>query len=245
MSGGPHTSLFVSPSTPRDARLSGTFRARILTGETVDIPGPAAGFVRVFRDNISITPESGVTPTMPFFLVDAALNTYQPTGWASGAGSTSTVNAVSPIGVGEVWRVGPSPAAASPMIITAPWQDLPAASFTLFRLNLSDVAQDVIAAPAAGLLRRFYRRDTNMFTIDQRGMQIINRDTVSTSLLWTLGGNLIARNAAVAANAMAFPVQPIPAVEVTASTGALQLAAGAAPTTRPLNFVGAYQTLPI
>jgi hypothetical protein len=218
----------------------------ILTGETVDLPGPAAGFIRIYDTNIGITPDTGggLVPAIPCFIVDANAVAWQLVGSTPGTASTTLIQALSPIGPGEFYRVGPSPGGAAPMLITASFVDLPASNVGLIRQGITTTPVDIIPAPPPGFFRQMYRR--SLYTqLNALGVTLVNRDSSSKAFLWTLGADLIARNATLASGSQTQPVQPTQLLAVTAATGALRLATTTVPATTNPSFLGAYETFPI
>jgi hypothetical protein len=249
VSAGPDAgALFVSPPSITDPERKPSLELAIdiPAGGTVDVPGPAPGFVRLFDQLFLFTQGGASMAAIVINLIDAFATSWQMQG---GTPSTQSVlyQCSTPIGAGEVIRLGPNGGADARVVAT--YQDKPAAGVTLIRTALGVVATPpasviVIPAPAAGRFRRLYKRTPINNTFLAVGAQVINRDTVSASVRWSLGATLFAR-AAVANGTQGVPTGPVSQLSVTAASGDLSAVLGAAPTTTAPIFLSAYEDLPL
>lgn len=217
-------------------------------GGTVDLPGPASGFIRL-HNFISIVPDVAATPMSA---VSAAIQQPPGTttaplsaGAASGAGGTSaTLFNYTAIGFGESIRITNGPASGAGRV-NATYRDIPADNITLIRQVLGVGGVTLIPAPPAGFFRRFLKapiQNGQQTTLYAR-QQWFNGDTVPHTVSGFLGGNLMSRNIATAANGASVFVAPTPELCVTAASGALTAATAVAVVTTAPVFSGAYETL--
>jgi hypothetical protein len=215
----------------------------IPAGATVDVPGPAAGFIRVFDNIILFTTGGGTMFAIPIFLVDALAATWQLQG---GTPSTQIINyqVITPLGEGEVIRLGANGGADARAVAT--YRDYRADNVTLVRATLAAAPAVAIPEPPAGFFSRWYRRriTTNATYFDLCGARVVNRDTVAASVRWTRGATLVGRGN-VANATQSSPFNPVAQMPIVAGGGALSVELGAAPTTTAPILVGAYETLPL
>lgn len=221
--------------------------------QSLDIPGPAPGFIRVF-DGICISPDEpgGTTGTVQCLLRNTVtLVEYAAPGFAT-ATSNTVVPFHSPIGENEVIRLTTGASGVLTRVTTT-YRDYPASNITLIRQPLSAVAATIIPEPPPGFFRRFYRRppphlvdfETNG-SVQVAGLISVNRDSVSIALRWRLNGVLIQRGITQTAGSGVRPQFPIPFMPVLAGGGNLTVEMSAAVTTPPGPFIlGAYETLAI
>jgi hypothetical protein len=241
MTAGPHAALFVGTS---EASSKPTLvSVDLAAGATVDLPGPAAGFVRAYYQvgvySTTVAVAIGVVTVAIWDGVTSWPVTPGPTAASLGSSFAPDV----PIGVGEVYRL--VNAGANANRIAAAYVDYPAANVGLVRANITNVAQVLIPAPPAGFYRRCFHRTPGQdfqYFATPGAAKFYNRDTVAHQAWFRLGGVLLQRILSVASNAAVNPSIPLLLAPYTAD---LTLELFAAPTTTPPIFLGAYEQLPL
>ena len=226
------TPLFVSVSLPALG--------------SVDLPGPPAGFIRVY-ETIVVMPVLVAAPvtTLTIDLVQPGPTTYRIAATTTTGAGTSAFQSQSPLGNGELYRISAAGGGAGRVVST--YYDLPDTNITLVRLRLTAAPQIVIPAPPVGFANTPFRAlDTAMsWFISAGGTQIFNADTVTHRYESFVGGLLSARNAtAVVANQIVGLSVPLPDLVITADTGDLSIGMAEAVTTNGPTVTGAYVTSP-
>lgn len=214
-------------------------------GVVTDVPGPAAGFVRVF-DFVQVTADLIAAPlaAVKSDIVVLAGPTVYPV--ISGIAGTSSLNlSCYVLAEGEVLRVTNGGVNAGRL--SATYFDVPSHFLTPIRVKITGPGSTVIIPePPAGFYRRIYQAPLmSLQTRNNTGrFNLYNDDTVAHQVSAFMGATLLGRNAAVAAAAVgSFPAnaqQP-----VVAGGGAYGMATQVAITTRQLSITGAYETLPL
>jgi hypothetical protein len=232
--------LFTSSQRGRESKLS--FLSLALgAGATVDVPGPAAGFVRFF-DLIQVVSNVLAAPlgTCTGFVVDASA-----VAWTTGTVTlvTGFTGSQSPLGAGEVFRIVNGGATAGQ--INAVYEDVPAAQYTLVRASLGIVPVTVIPAAPAGFYSRWAIRE-NAAVGTASGLSrwarvsVFNDDTIGHSIEYAIGGVILNRsNNLTATNTLL----AMPPYRTPVTTGAWTVRTVAAVVTRAPILVGAYETL--
>lgn len=209
-------------------------------GATVVLPGPAAGFLRVY-DQISATSDTiaGVLATVTTVLQPANLRLS-----STFTGATTNTAAPTPIGAGETIEIVNGGANAGQY--AASYVDVPLGNVTLVRQAFSDAATSVIPAAAAGFANRIlfvsqvFSAGTAFGPIGR--MNCFNADAVAHTVEVLLGSALIGRSASANAGASATPIVPA-RLNVTAATGALNFRTGEAINTTNPHVLLAYETI--
>lgn len=211
-------------------------------GATVDIAGPAAGFVRIFCGSILAISN---TLAAPLSLVVGSLVLPGPTTYRIsnqvGAVATSVLIPALVQGPGEIVRVvnsGPNAGRLSAL-----FYDVPTGNISLVRAFLTATPQTVIPQAPAGFFNRwlFFEQGDAVDRTEIVRLRGFNNDTISHSLEYRLGGNLFFRSAAAAAQAI-IGNQTLSDLPMHAATGALEISTVAAIVTNPIPLLGAYQT---
>lgn len=220
------------------------YNAALGNAATVDMPGPAAGRVRLY-DDISV-----VSDALGSAMTSATFDLITEAGTAYRFGRVTTITATQSghyiaVGYGEVVRVVNGGANTGRIVAT--YVDVPVDTITLVRTTVTDTPVVVIPAPAAGYFRRWSLADrvTNsvlfLHTTRTKGY---NRDSVTHSLECYLDSVLVSRSAA-RATLTTLDVSSPCQIAVTADTGDMTLRTVAAITTTAPVFIGSYETLPI
>lgn len=231
MSTSPEHLLNVAPCAPISLALPG------LT--TVPLPGPAPGFVR-FYDLVSLAADVVAAP------LASVVGVLQPFNWPFTVvlgGAAALGFRVPVLGAGESFDVVNG--GANPGRIGGTYCDLPLGPFDigLTRLELTNVAQDIVPAPSAGrrsLLLSLMALSTAIAT--EIRAQWYNADTIGHSLETLQNGTLLSRSATTGVNNLA-AFQGVPATP--ALPGApLQARLSAAVVLTSPRFVGAWWAPP-
>jgi hypothetical protein len=232
-----------SPALDVDNDVPGFLSFALPGGGTVDVPGPAAGFVRFFDliqvvSNVLAAPLVSVTG----FLVDAGAVAW-PTGTPSPV--LGFAGATSPLGAGEVFRIVNGGGTAGR--IGAVFYDVPAANYTLIRMALAAAPAVVIPAAPAGFFSRWAQREAPAFS-SATGLAlapratIYNDDTVGHSAEIFVGGLILNRTNNITATNTLFSWPPY---RVPIIADDLSMGLAVAPVTRAPRLLGAYETLPL
>lgn len=222
------------------------FAASLPAGGAAVIPGPGAGFVRLF-DIINIP---AAVLASPLATVNASL---LPLGFAlngtTALSGTSAFLIPPAIGAGESIQITNGGANAG--AVSVMYLDVPAAQYTLVRTTLNAIAPAapavLIAAPAAGFIARVVQapRASTVTTVQiVPQWQWNNRDTVAHTLELFSGANLVGRSAAVApgANIIQTPTGPQQLI-ASAALGAIQARLGEAIVTTAPVFFAMHETM--
>jgi hypothetical protein len=232
-----------SPATDEDNDVPGFLSLALGAGATVDVPGPAAGFVRFF-DLIQVVSNTLAAPlgTCTGFIVDVSAVAW-PTGTVTPV--TGFTGAQSPIGAGELFRIVNGGATAAR--INAVYYDVPAAQFTLVRAALGAAPVTVIPAAPAGFFSRWAQRD-NAAVGSASGLSrwarvvVFNDDTIIHNIEYFVGGVILNRsNNLTATNTLL----AMPPYRMPITTDAWTAGTVAAVVTRAPRLLGAYETLPL
>jgi hypothetical protein len=210
-------------------------------GATVDVPGPAAGFVRFF-DFIQATSN---TLAAPLTACTGAVVDASAVVWATGTLTPviGFTGAQTPIGEGEVFRVVNGGVTAGRL--SAVFQDVPADRYTLVRAALGPVPVEVIPAAPPGFYSRWAQRE-NAGIGSASGLSrwarviLFNDDTIGHSVEYFIGGVLLCRSANITATNT---LMALPPFRTPVTTDAWTAGIVAAVVTRAPKIIGAYETL--
>lgn len=223
------TGTSLGPRTTFNAALAGA-------GGIVDVPGPAAGSVRVFD---TITAVSN-TVALTLATVTCALNPgARLLGNLIAAFNTGNFAIGLVLEAGESVRVTNNGANAGR--VTAIFYDVPKGSLSSVRLGLTLAPQIAVPAPAAGY-NEIYLAGQDSGGVRQVRFRVVifNPDTITHTLEFFLGGVLHARSQAIAANAIGALASAVP--QVPAGAGNLTVGLAAAVAVTPPTFGLTYET---
>lgn len=243
MSIGPSGGGLFTSSQKAGLPRPGFLQLNLAVGATVDVPGPAAGFVRFF-DYIQVIATLNAAPVslLTYSLVDASAVVWPYGVQTAPIASQFNMTLLTPLGAGEVVRI----ANAGPNAgrISARYVDVPASRYTLVRMALGLAPAVVIPAAPVGSLRRWAifplpSLVTTSGVSDFARYAVFNDDSVSCTVEQFVNGLLISRSPAVTATNIMLPQNPYQMEISTALTIGLLVA----PTLRTPKLYGAYETL--
>lgn len=212
---------------------------------TFDLPGPAAGYVRVY-DAVMPVPNTVVAPLgSRIDMVGTGIASPLRI-WISLNTTTTQLARVPPIGVGQMLRF--TNGAVNAVTLYATYNDIPASTITLVRSAPTNVLSTLIPAPPAGYVNRWLimgeanpQLSPTARTPNPK-VVIFNADTVSHTFETVQSGVIVGRSFATTTQTTQAPPGTYEYV-VRAGQGPLQVRTLAAITTTPPNWVGAYETL--
>lgn len=217
----------------------------IVGGATVPIPGPAAGFLRIF----SLIEWTADNPALAA-VVDGTVQPAALRQWRAQSSLLSTIQLILEplvLTVGESVDVTNTSANNGTMIYA--FLDIAdPGNVTLVRTTYTAAAPVVIIpAPAAGLQRVWLKAVSSQGLanfIPRAAVNGFNDDTVAHQILTLLAGVVASRSGSVAAAALSVSPAGSPQVDmaVTSVTGDLALQAVTGIVTNPITLIGAYQT---
>ncbi len=202
--------------------------------EIADLPGPAAGFVRIY-ESVSITASALASTLTDVTTALRSGGVSYPVKVATTSTATIVVSPVPALGNGEVLRVTNGGANAGRVVGT--YVDVPATGITLVRTALDATGVSVIPAAPTGYGLRFLQRE-----VGDPSIVVSNLDAVTHSFEVLVGSTVVTRSAPVltlAVGALAGPT----AIPVTDTVLKVRLAA-AVDTTAPV-ILAAYEAYPV
>lgn len=225
----PVTSVF-GPRTYASVPLAGA-------GGFVDVPGPAAGFVRFFD---SITPISNTVAGTLTLLTGRLDPGALPFGSAAAATQAVNIAVGVVLGAGQSYRVTNGGANAGRVCYS--YFDVPAGTITIVRLALAAAPAVAIPAPATGANRiiRTGQASNGSTTIRSNAI-IFNADTATVNTEWFLNGTLFTRAPSNTTLALGTPASGIP--DAIAGAGDVSVGLAAAPATTSPTLLLAYESL--
>lgn len=237
---GPRESPFPAPASRMRTVLSAIKpgATTLDPGAFVDLPGPAAGLVRLYEPLI-INTQGLVAGAAP---VTARLN---PGNWLLNSSnppvSGGLLYRIPALFAGESYRVTNTAAVA--VGLSFGWVDVPATGLTAVRLAVTAALQTAIPAPAAGFARRWaqWASTAGGTRVITPLYQAINADSVTHNLEMLQGVAVVFRANQIAGSGFQSNINA--GVHVTADVGALQARCAEAMGTGFANLIGAYETI--
>ena len=214
----------------------------VATTGTAQIPGPAAGYLRVvaaaYLTALGSTPTLTCTLNPGGYVFARALATITA---ASASLGTPSVGPAFIIGNGETLDYTNTGSADA--ILTYYYYDIPATNRTLVRGTFTQAGITIIPTPAAGTYSKIVTAASGGLTGTINTAAFVwNDDTISRQLQIKLGGALIIQDAARATQTRLFAYQFVHGIAITPTTGAMTLATVEANTTRPCVLAACYET---
>lgn len=204
--------------------------------ETADLPGPSAGYVRLYTSvyAVSNTIDTGLT-SVSFTLEPG---TYTLTAALTSTATMLGVTIVPPIGVGETIRATNGGAGAGRIVGT--YIDIPATGITLIRTQVDATGVTIVPAAPTGYVNRLFQHTTSSTSIS--GFRWWNADAVTQSLEVLVDGTLVSRSAPALTTAVGAISGPL---HVPVTSGAMTMRCTTAVDTTGPWVIWAYETMPL
>lgn len=212
------------------------------TSGTLSIPGPAAGFLRIFFE-VQFT-SKGSTPAITATLNPSGLLLARAVSMGAVTnGSQPLILSAAPLVLGEGETLDLENTGGADCNIFYSYHDVPKGNVTLVRVQFDDTPVEIIPASPAGFFRRWLVGTTQSgSSISARTAAIAFNDDSATAIVeYFIGGDIVSRvNSASAGAANALNLT---GADWAIRSDAVTVGAHAAITTRKLNFIGAYETV--
>lgn len=227
----------------------------VVPGQTYQVPGPAAGYVRALVQHGIIIPSApgavGVSATcriMPadFYTLRSAFAFTQAQAVGSSANALAFSTGIIVLGEGEYLEVAVTGTGTGSIVYS--YIDLPVTgpgyTISLVRASLTDTPAEIIPAAPTGFVNRILHPTTTTAGTYAMGLRpavcAINSDTAAAQIDTYFGAELTYRSGSTNAE-IAFTVGMNPDTDIT--DRALRMATRVAPTTRSPFVALAYKTI--